>query len=290
MRYFSVKNYERFQHYKGRGRPVWIKLHRVLLDNFEFAQLPDTGKAHLMLVWLLASQLDNKLPYSPKWIAKRIGASSPVDLQELERAGFIEVKGESEDPNQTTPEQSEKHARVVSQSTLECSSKSRSYIVSSPLVSSDLPNPDPDPDPSPPAVAARRSKTPEVLSDFAEFWRAYPRRDAKQAAAQSWSRLTPEERRLAAEDVPKRMLANWAGRELQHIPQAATYLNQRRWLDGIEPRARLPDGRPKLSPGMERLGRAYMEARSRERNGSNPADDTSQGDVVETTGRPIRSG
>jgi hypothetical protein len=85
---FSVKNFEKFQHYKDRS-PPWIKLYNELLENYEFGQLPDTLKGQLIGIWLLASRLDNKLPYDPTWIRSKINATSPVDLDALQEAGFI---------------------------------------------------------------------------------------------------------------------------------------------------------------------------------------------------------
>lgn len=87
-RYFSIKNFSKFQHYKDRS-PPWIKLYNELLDDFEFGCLPDASKAHLILIWLLASRSENRLPYDADWIARRINATDGVDLAGLERAGFI---------------------------------------------------------------------------------------------------------------------------------------------------------------------------------------------------------
>jgi uncharacterized phage protein (TIGR02220 family) len=89
VRYFTVKNYEKFQHYKDRS-PPWIKLYNDVLDNYEFSRLQDASKLHLVLIWLLASRHDNRLPWDPEWIAKRIGASDKVNLDVLEASGFIE--------------------------------------------------------------------------------------------------------------------------------------------------------------------------------------------------------
>ena len=49
------KHWDKFQHYKDR-RPPWIKLHRDLLDNFDYARLPVASKAIAPLLWLLASE------------------------------------------------------------------------------------------------------------------------------------------------------------------------------------------------------------------------------------------
>ena len=61
MRYFRVKNFERFQHYKDRS-PPWIKLYNDLLDDYAFTCLQDASKLHQILIWLVASRTGNKLP------------------------------------------------------------------------------------------------------------------------------------------------------------------------------------------------------------------------------------
>lgn len=88
---FKVKNFERFQHYGDKRTPPWIKLYNELLDDYEFGQLPDHVKAHLTAIWLLASRYKNEIPYDPEWIARRINATEPVDLELLHSKGFIVV-------------------------------------------------------------------------------------------------------------------------------------------------------------------------------------------------------
>jgi hypothetical protein len=85
---FRVKNFERFQHYKDRN-PPWIKLYNELLDDYDFGCLQDASKMHLIAIWLLASRSENKLPYDPEWVARRINATDPVDLDLLVRCGFL---------------------------------------------------------------------------------------------------------------------------------------------------------------------------------------------------------
>lgn len=89
MRYLSIKNYAKHQHYKDR-RPPWIKLHVSLLDDYDFILLPDEMKGHLMLLWALASQMDNKIPHDVRWITQRIGARTDVDVDGLMERGFLE--------------------------------------------------------------------------------------------------------------------------------------------------------------------------------------------------------
>lgn len=100
--YVQVKDYERFQHYKDRD-PPWIKLYVRLLEDYHFARLPDASKAHLILVWVLASRLENKIPKDAAWIGRQIGATEPVDLVLLMAEGWLQpwdaetAKGKRED-------------------------------------------------------------------------------------------------------------------------------------------------------------------------------------------------
>jgi hypothetical protein len=88
MTTFSVKNFEKFQHYKDRS-PPWIKLYNELLDDYEFGLLPDASKMHLVAIWLLASRSENKIPFDPAWVARRINATEQVNLRLLADRGFI---------------------------------------------------------------------------------------------------------------------------------------------------------------------------------------------------------
>ncbi len=86
--YFSVKDFEKFQHYKDRN-PPWIKFYNTTLDDYDLGKLPDAAKAHLFAIWLLASRNNNQIPYDPTWVANKINATSPVDLELLSKTGFI---------------------------------------------------------------------------------------------------------------------------------------------------------------------------------------------------------
>ncbi len=86
--YLAVRNWEKFQQYKDRD-PKWIKLHRCLLGDYEFSQLSDQAKAHLIQIWLIAAETGNQVPNDADWIARRIAATTPVDLYALITAGFL---------------------------------------------------------------------------------------------------------------------------------------------------------------------------------------------------------
>lgn len=87
-----VRDWRRFQHYRDR-RPPWIKLHRELLDDYEFSRLPFASKAIAPWTWLLASETwDGSVPADPGEVAWRLHMSKEV-IQEgllgLVQAGFL---------------------------------------------------------------------------------------------------------------------------------------------------------------------------------------------------------
>lgn len=90
MKYFSVKNLKKYQHYKDRN-PPWIKVYTNLFEDYNFSCLQDASKMHLIGIWLLASKIGNKLPWDEKWLESRISASTKINLKILLELEFIEM-------------------------------------------------------------------------------------------------------------------------------------------------------------------------------------------------------
>lgn len=90
-RFLQVKNWSRFQQYKDR-RPTWIKIYVELLDDYDFGKLPDAMKAHLVGIWLLAAQTDNKIAADVAWITRKINATERVDVKALISFGFLQYE------------------------------------------------------------------------------------------------------------------------------------------------------------------------------------------------------
>lgn len=95
-----IRNWRKFQHYSNR-RPDWIKLHSELLDKIEYRQLPDTSKAQLVSLWLLAARLnddvesDAEVCADPTYLSNLTGCKfTSQALQVLVSAGFIERASE----------------------------------------------------------------------------------------------------------------------------------------------------------------------------------------------------
>lgn len=75
MAYLVVKNWDSFQHYKDRS-PPWIKLHKGLLDDFDYQRLPLASRALAPMIWLLASESnDGAVEYNIEKLAFRLRTS-----------------------------------------------------------------------------------------------------------------------------------------------------------------------------------------------------------------------
>ena len=88
MEYLKVKNWDKFQHYKHRS-PPWIKLHQSLLSDYDFQCLRDASKAHLILLWLWASNHDGAVPNDPLYLKRCLGLRSAPDLKGFIKQGFL---------------------------------------------------------------------------------------------------------------------------------------------------------------------------------------------------------
>lgn len=88
------KNWDEFQHYKDRS-PSWIKLHRNILDNYEFHLMQDASKALAMCLWLVASEnLEGEIDANSTKLAFRLRMPKEKvenSLKELIDSGFFIV-------------------------------------------------------------------------------------------------------------------------------------------------------------------------------------------------------
>jgi hypothetical protein len=100
QRYLCVRNFDALQHYKERN-PTWIKLYCSILEDYDFAQLPDETKFHAVGLMLLASRLNNKFPADEVWLRAKINAEKEINLEMLLEIRFLEAisseKGEKTD-------------------------------------------------------------------------------------------------------------------------------------------------------------------------------------------------
>ena len=76
-------------------------------------------------------------------------------------------------------------------------------------------------------------ETDNSLDKFNIFWSAYPRKTAKGTAEKSWKKIKPDEQLL--EEIlaaVAKQKSTW--NDPKFIPHPATWLNGKRWLDGVD--------------------------------------------------------
>jgi hypothetical protein len=211
--YFSVNNWDEYQHYKDRD-PTWIKLYNRLLDNYEFGLLPDASKWHLIGIFLLASRYKNRIPADVNWVSARIGATSVVDLTMLANSGFVTVDHICSEPLAITYQSSIPENKVKLEQVEEELTSDKS----------DISKPEPQP-------VKKRTPYPEA---FETFWREYPT-DAlmsKKNAFAQWQRLTPEDREAARSAIPA--FKDYCRKNPTYRPvHAQRFISERRF-DGFE--------------------------------------------------------
>lgn len=87
-RFFSIRNWEKFQHYTKRN-PPWIRLYKDLLRDRGYQSLSDTTRSHLVGLFLLASQHDNRIPDDQVWLRHELCTKVAIDLKALTASGWI---------------------------------------------------------------------------------------------------------------------------------------------------------------------------------------------------------
>jgi len=87
-------------------------------------------------------------------------------------------------------------------------------------------------------LSATRKDDPFVEAGFDAFWKAYPKKVAKQDAHNAWKKLKPDT------DLTFEIIAGiarwknsdqWVRDDGRYIPHPATWLNGRRWEDDVQP-------------------------------------------------------
>jgi hypothetical protein len=89
------------------------------------------------------------------------------------------------------------------------------------------------------------NKKGQPYPGFVAFWSAYPNKKAKSAAEKAWTKLKPPDdlqRTILGAINAQRQSASWAKDGGQYVPHPATYLNQRRWEDSLDPPAETAAG------------------------------------------------
>ena len=79
-----------------------------------------------------------------------------------------------------------------------------------------------------------KDKDKEDIYPFDEFWKAYPKKKAKEAARKAWVKLKPDEalgKEIIQAVIKSAKTKDWLKENGKYIPYPATYLNGKRWED-----------------------------------------------------------
>jgi hypothetical protein len=202
----EINKWDKWQSYrKDRGTPPWIKVHRNLLSNAEWAALSDSEKGHLVSMWILAADKKGMIPSNPVVIQKMCMLDTPPDIAKLVDLGFISPHG-CQDDAKVTPGESQ------------------------------------DDQPEAEAEAEAEKPSPPLLAGFDKFWEVYPKKKEKKKSKEIWKRkkLHKQSAMLVADILNRKENDNdWVE---GFIPKPTTYLNGDRWEDEIEPVKRKKTG------------------------------------------------
>lgn len=220
-----VKKWEEFQHYKDR-QPPWIKLHKTLLDDYEFHCLPVASRALAPCIWLLASESnDGSVAHDPEMIAFRLRMTVKdveAAIQPLLSAGFLTLL---QDASDTLAEGKQGDSAMLA---LARSREAEAEAEKEP-----------------------RASRSGLNGAFTEFWQAYPRKKSKGDAEKAWLKIKPDEQltaRIITAVQRATTSAEWQKDGGQFIPYPASWLRAKGWEDEIQPGPQTPTGerRPAL--------------------------------------------
>lgn len=202
-----TKNWHEFQHYKDRN-PTWIKLHKSLLDNYEFQCLPIASKALAPMLWLIASEHERgEIDATYEKLAFRLRITKEQmeeGLGPLIGNGFFEVLAFDPAP--------------ASKPLAECK-----QVAIPENINIQLP------------TEKTLSADADYAGGFVGFWEAWPKTKRKQGKFKAWKlwrsmKLEPLAERIIAHVEVMKTSAHW----LEGFdPLPITYLNGRLWEDGV---------------------------------------------------------
>jgi hypothetical protein len=89
VKYFELRSWSKYQHYKDRN-PPWVKLYTAWPDDYEWSCWSDASKLLAVCIVMLAGRVANRIPLDPTWIQQRCGLKKTPDLSELFAVGFIQ--------------------------------------------------------------------------------------------------------------------------------------------------------------------------------------------------------
>ena len=220
MRFFAIRNWQKFQHYKKRN-PPWIKLYVSLLHDPEMATLPDGAWRLLITIWMLTARTGTWLPLRHGWIMREAGLRptryTGDHFDVLISRGFLSVVA-----SKTIPSETETETETETDKTI---------VANSPKASTRR---------GPGGGTKPRTRT-KTTPGFDAAWVFYPhfeRRSSKRKAAEVWGKLGLEfyPANVLAWITAERATDDWKREGGQFVPGFEVWLKKH---DFSEPPASL---------------------------------------------------
>ena len=208
------KNWDTFQHYKDRS-PAWIKLHRSMLDDYEFSCLPVASRALAPLLWLLASEYEGgKITASVEKLAFRL-RMTPKEFTTAVKP-LIDGNFFSDASNTLAPRKHDASLEKEREKQEQTEKEKISCGVGKP--------------------------TPTTDDDFEKLWSVYPKRkgpadkgDARKAYGKARLSGASSEVLLLAAQAYASQMRETGKLNTEYVKQCATWLNKRSWEDYSAP-------------------------------------------------------
>lgn len=230
----------------------WIKLTTDMFDNRKIKhlrRLPDGNSIVLIWVMLLTMAgrcnasgmifLTENIPYTPKMLADELDFEENtvvLALRALEdlnmvvtNKGYFAIAGWEEYQNIEGMDRIREQNRLRKQKQrenkkllAEVSRDSHGTVTQGHATEEDI------------EEDKELEKDKEDIYAFDEFWTAYPKKKAKEAARKAWNKLKPDEslgKTIIQAVLESAKTADWKKENGKYIPYPATYLNGKRWED-----------------------------------------------------------
>ena len=231
-RMIRINNWSSFQSYKDRN-PPWIRLHKKILDNYEFHSMSAEARAILPMLWLLASEDENPVSGMIRKSYEQITFRLRMDINDLvnavdecEQKGFVTViieraKTENTDKiHDCSVTVTDKLQECYESVTPETETETEKPMCNSVELHV-------------PSTRAKHRKRIGYTADFISFWNEYPRSIGKHEALKAFLRVTKE---YPSSDVisAAKEYSLQCGKDntpKKFIKHPRTFLNEDRWKD-----------------------------------------------------------
>lgn len=189
-------NWAELQHYKDRS-PPWIKLHKKLLDNFEFQSLPVASRALAPMLWLLASEHDiGYIDAAPEKLAFRLRMR------------------ESDAKDALKPLIDKEFFSVVEGDSSVLASRKRGA--------------------TPETEAEEKQRRDRQALDFETFYAAYPKKRNRPDAVKAFAKVAVPVEVLVAAIKSQVASEDWQKEGGRYVPYPASWLNAEGWQNASE--------------------------------------------------------